>query len=204
MSSANFVNGLSKGIEIDMAVNISARLLNDAEIVKMVYSGLRKWKVPPATIILEVTENALMDDPAKAMEVISNLSKLGARISIDDFGTGYSSLGYLKDLAADELKIDKCFVQSVHEDKSNEAIVRSTIGLAHALGLKVVAEGIESAEICELLAKLKCDVGQGYLFSKPLPIDEFEEWLATSRWGIASLRDGETSAADRRIVASVA
>lgn len=174
-----------RGQTIDMAVNISARLLNDYEIVGLVREGLKKYAIPPASLILEVTENALMDDPAKAMEVITALSELGARISIDDFGTGYSSLGYLKDLPADEMKIDKCFVQSVHEDKSNETIVRSTINLAHGLGLKVVAEGIESEDISVLLADMGCDVGQGYMFSKPLPIEQFEEWLTTSPWGLA-------------------
>jgi len=173
-----------RGLEIDMAVNISARLLNDFEIVKMVNQSLRKWKVPPESLILEVTENALMDDPAKAMEVISGLAALRARISIDDFGTGYSSLGYLKDLPANEMKIDKCFVQSMHESESDATIVRSTVGLAHGLGLKVVAEGIETEEHCRALTAINCDVGQGYLFSKPLPIEEFEFWLISSPWGL--------------------
>lgn len=172
----------ARGLEIDMAVNVSARLLGDFEFVAAVEKGLKTWKIPPASLILEVTESALMDDPAKAMEVIKALSALGARISIDDFGTGYSSLGYLKDLPADELKIDMCFVRSMLENKSDATIVQSTIGLAHGLGLKVVAEGIETEEIAEELAGMACDVGQGYLYSKPLPIEEFEFWLVSAPW----------------------
>lgn len=193
-----------RGIDIGIAVNISARLLGDFEIEKMVKESLEKWQVPAGSVILEVTENALMSDPAKAMEVITALSNTGARISIDDFGTGYSSLGYLKDLPADELKIDKCFVQSVLEDKSNETIVRSTVGLAHALGLKVVAEGIETEDICALLAGIDCDVGQGYLFSKPLPVLEFDEWLTTSPWGLPSISAQTTRAIVKEDVLSVA
>lgn len=173
-----------RGLEIDMAVNISARLLGDFEIVEQVKQSLRKWNVPPESLILEVTENALMDDPAKAMEVITALADLRARISIDDFGTGYSSLGYLKDLPANEMKIDKCFVQSMHESESDATIVQSTVGLAHGLGLKVVAEGIETEDHRRELAIIDCDVGQGYLFSKPLPIEEFEFWLISSPWGL--------------------
>ncbi len=180
-----------RGLEIDMAVNISARLLNDFEIVEMVDQSLRKWQIPPESLILEVTENALMDDPAKAMEVITALAALRSRISIDDFGTGYSSLGYLKDLPANEMKIDKCFVQSMHESESDATIVQSTVGLAHGLGLKVVAEGIETEEHCRELAAIDCDVGQGYLFSKPLPIEEFEFWLISSPWGLGDDTSGQ-------------
>ncbi|MEX2615327.1 MAG: EAL domain-containing protein [Alphaproteobacteria bacterium] len=174
----------ASGHTIDVAVNMSARLLNDRHIVEMVSDGLAKWNTDPASLILEVTENALMADPSTAMAVTTALSELGVRISVDDFGTGYSSLGYLKDLQADELKIDKSFVMAILEDAGNETIVRSTIGLAHALGMKVVAEGVETTEICDLLENLNCDVGQGYLFSKPLNVADFDEWLTHSEWGV--------------------
>lgn len=181
-----------KGLNIDMAVNLSARLLNNDDIVKTVRAGLQKWQVRPESFILEVTESGLMADPAKAMEIVTSLSGLGVRISIDDFGTGYSSLEYLKDLPADEMKIDKSFVQTLLEEKSNEAIVGSTVALAHALGLKVVAEGIETDEICVHLQGIACDVGQGYLFSKPLPIDEFDKWLVNSPWGLNAIETADT------------
>jgi EAL domain-containing protein (putative c-di-GMP-specific phosphodiesterase class I) len=172
------------GARIDVAVNMSARLLGDMDIVDTVAELMAHWGVPPEGLILEVTESALMHDPAKAKSVIVALADLGVRISIDDFGTGYSSLGYLKDLRADELKIDKSFVQGLAEDAGNETIVRSTVGMAHALGLKVVAEGIETREARDFLLGIDCDVGQGYLFGKPMKVTDFDAWLAESEWGL--------------------
>jgi len=117
-----------------------------------------------------------MDDPERAMATINRLHDIGVKISIDDFGTGYSSLAYLNALTVDELKIDRCFVMQMHEREREAQIVRSTINLAHDLGLSVVAEGIEIAAQCEALAAFGCDVGQGYLFSKPLPAHEWRSW----------------------------
>ncbi len=172
------------GLEIEVAVNLSARHLQDLELPDLVGQVIEKWGLSPDWLALEVTENAIMLDPERAMKVIEDLDARGIRLAIDDFGTGYSSLAYLKDLPADELKIDKSFVLDMDRDKSNLMIVESTINLAHSLGLTVIAEGIETEEVCERLAALGCDLGQGYLFSRPLAIAEFNRWLAESPWGL--------------------
>jgi len=116
------------------------------------------------------------------MEVLSRLREMGVGISIDDFGTGYSSLAYLKRLPVDELKIDKSFVANMARDENDAAIVRSTVGLAHDLGLTVVAEGIEDQATWDLLAALGCDVGQGYFVSRPVPAADLGVWLTTCGW----------------------
>jgi EAL domain-containing protein (putative c-di-GMP-specific phosphodiesterase class I) len=128
-----------------------------------------------------------MSRPESALKVLSRLHAMGLRISIDDFGTGYSSLAYLAQLPVDELKIDYSFVSNMIKNSSDEVIVRSTIELAHNLGLSVVAEGVESKEIWDHLEMLGCDVGQGYFFSRPLPSDELSRWLAESHWGPARI-----------------
>jgi EAL domain-containing protein (putative c-di-GMP-specific phosphodiesterase class I) len=119
----------------------------------------------------------MMEQPEQAVEVISHFDRLGVRIAIDDFGTGFSSLSYLKRLPVDELKIDKSFVLEIHNDDSDAVIVRSTIDLAHNLGLEVVAEGIENQDIHDILTILGCDHGQGYYISHPLHASELEQWL---------------------------
>jgi EAL domain-containing protein (putative c-di-GMP-specific phosphodiesterase class I) len=119
-----------------------------------------------------------MSDPDYALEIIRRLSKMGIRFSIDDFGTGYSSLSYLKKLPIHEIKIDKSFVMDMLENENDAVIVRATIELAHNLGLKVVAEGVENAETLEALRNLGCDVIQGFYFSQPLSAKDFDEkWL---------------------------
>jgi EAL domain-containing protein (putative c-di-GMP-specific phosphodiesterase class I) len=119
-----------------------------------------------------------MADPHRALDVLERLRALGVRLSLDDFGTGHSSLAYLKRLPLDEVKIDRSFVMGMSEDTNDAAIVRSTIDLARHLGLEVVAEGVESAEIMRDLADLSCDVAQGFYLSRPLPASELGEWLA--------------------------
>jgi EAL domain-containing protein (putative c-di-GMP-specific phosphodiesterase class I) len=165
-----------------VAVNLSMRNLHDPEIVDMIQELLTRWGVPAARLIVEITESSLMADAARAMEVLTRLRQMGVGISIDDFGTGYSSLAYLKRLPVDELKIDKSFVLHMAHDENDAAIVRSTIGLAHDLGLSVVAEGVEDEAAWELLTTLGCDVAQGYYVSRPLPASELTRWLASSRW----------------------
>ena len=164
------------GLEIDIAVNLSPRLLHFADLAGMIEERMSKWRVPPHRLILEVTENALMLDPARAKETLQQLRDLGIRIAIDDFGTGYSSLGYLKALSAEELKIDKSFVVNILEDASDRTIVASTIDMAHNLGLKVVAEGIESAEAMQHLKTIGCDVGQGFYIGRPMDADAILSW----------------------------
>jgi EAL domain-containing protein (putative c-di-GMP-specific phosphodiesterase class I) len=170
------------GIDLAVAVNLSMRNLHDAEIVDMIGRSLARWGVPPARLIVEITESSLMADAARALEVLGRLRAMGVGISIDDFGTGYSSLAYLKRLPVDELKIDRSFVAHMVHDESDAAIVRSTVGLAHELGLSVVAEGVEDQATWEFLSGLGCDVAQGYFISRPMPAAAIGGWLETSRW----------------------
>src|SRR6185503_14331352 len=135
------------------------------------------------SITMEITESALMADPAKARSVLILLSEHGIRFSIDDFGTGYSSLAYLKHLPVREIKIDKIFVSRLIFDADNTTIVRSTIELGHNLGLSVTAEGVEDQETWNILGALGCDEAQGYFMSKPLPVVQLEKWLNESKWG---------------------
>ena len=165
------------GREIDIAVNLSARLLHHAAIIPTVATMLRQWDYPADQLTLEVTENAILVDPDHAMEMVRQFDELGVKVSIDDFGMGYSSLAYLKTLDARELKIDKSFVQCIEDSSSDRTIVRSVVSLAHELGLKVVAEGIESMRALEILVGFRCDVGQGFLFSEPMPADAFKRWF---------------------------
>ena len=125
-----------------------------------------------------------MTDPAHALEVLSRLSAMGLKLSIDDFGTGYSSLSYLKKLPVDAIKIDKSFVIGMVQDVNDAAIVRTSIDLAHNLGMEVIAEGVESEEALERLIQLGCDTVQGHYISRPLSADELEQWLKQSTWNL--------------------
>jgi len=142
---------------------------------------LERWDVPAHLLQLEITESTIMHDPAHAMAVLTTLDEMGLRLSIYDFGTGYSSLAYLKRLPVTELKIDKSFVLSMTSDESDAVIVRSTIELARNLGLNVVAEGVETAEIWRRLAALRCDVAQGFYLSPPVPAQMLTDWLQRQR-----------------------
>lgn len=173
---------MQQGIALNVAVNISTRNLLDPELTASIAGLLQKYGVNPRHITLEITESAVMARPENAVKVLSELHQMGLRIAIDDFGTGYSSLAYLKKMPVDELKIDASFVSEIVDNESDAVIVRSTIDLAHNLGLKVVAEGVESKAILSLLAVLGCDLAQGYHFSAPLCAADFERWLAASSW----------------------
>ena len=163
-----------------IAVNLSAYNLQDAGLALEVARLLKKWGVQPWRLVLEITESSMMANPARALATLEKLNDIGVQIAIDDFGTGFSSLSYLKQLPVDKLKIDKSFVMHMNEDDNDAMIVRSTIDLAHNLGLEVVAEGVESAAALELLHILNCDAAQGYFISRPLPAAELAKWLATS------------------------
>ncbi|MEW6646581.1 MAG: EAL domain-containing protein [Pseudomonadota bacterium] len=163
-----------------IAVNLSAYNLQDTGLALEVARLIRKWGVQPWRLVLEITESSMMANPARALATLEKLNDIGVQIAIDDFGTGYSSLSYLKQLPVDKLKIDKSFVIHMNEDDSDAMIVRSTIDLAHNLGLEVVAEGVESAEALELLRILDCDAAQGYHISRPLAAAALEEWLTSS------------------------
>lgn len=161
-----------------VAINISVFNLQSTTLIETLRSQLEKWQIAPEKIMLEITETAMMADPIHAKTTLKQLNDLGVKLAIDDFGTGFSSLAYLKQLPVDELKIDKSFVMNMAEDENDAVIVRSTIDMAHNLGLKVVAEGVETSEVRELLEILNCDLMQGYYISRPLPVTEITRWLS--------------------------
>jgi diguanylate cyclase (GGDEF)-like protein/PAS domain S-box-containing protein len=163
--------------KLGISINLSARNLLEEDLPETLRAVLDESHLPPEYVTLEITENAIMEDPERALEVVIELVSMGVAISIDDFGTGYSSLGYLRRLPASELKIDRCFVQEMDRNADDATIVHSTIELAHNLGLKVVAEGIESLEIWKTLRDQGCDFGQGYAFSRPLGSDDLLKWI---------------------------
>jgi diguanylate cyclase (GGDEF)-like protein len=171
-----------EGLHLPLSVNLSTRDLLDLDLPQKFAALLARHGVPAAAFCLEITESAIMDDPQRALATLDALSAMGFKLSIDDFGTGYSSLAYLKRLPVDELKIDQSFVRNMHRDRDDEMIVRSTIDLAHNLGITVVAEGVETAEAWNLLRDLKCDQAQGYHMGRPMPVSEFSGWAAS--WGL--------------------
>ncbi len=168
---------LEEGVHLMVSVNISATNLLDEMLPDVVNQLLQRHRVPAEYLRLEMTENVLMSDPARAMKAIQELSDLGVEIALDDFGTGYSSLSYLKTLAVDELKIDMSFVTNMTTDPQDAAIVRSVLEMGHSMGLRVVAEGVETEQVRRELAGLGCDLAQGFLFSKALQPDEMVRWL---------------------------
>ncbi len=164
------------GLRLVLSVNLSTRDLLDTELPQKFEALLIKHRVPAEAFCLEITESAIMDDPQRALGTLNGLSALGFKLSIDDFGTGYSSLAYLKKLPVDELKIDQSFVRNMETDSDDAKIVRSTIDLAHNLGLCVVAEGVENAVVWNMLRELNCDQAQGFHMGKPMPADQFAAW----------------------------
>jgi diguanylate cyclase (GGDEF)-like protein/PAS domain S-box-containing protein len=169
------------GVKLVLAVNLSARNLQNLQLPDKIAALLRTWAVRPEWLELEITESAIMADPTCALKILTALHAMGIRLTIDDYGTGYSSLAYLRRLPVNELKIDRSFVKNMTHDESNAMIVRSTIDLGHNLGLRVVAEGVESLGILELLRELGCNAAQGYYLSKPLPADELEHHFRRTR-----------------------
>lgn len=167
-----------RGTPLRVSVNLSTRDLLDPELNTRLSAILARHGVSAQAFCLEITESAIMDDPQRAEAMLNRLSEQGYKLSIDDFGTGYSSLAYLKRLPVDELKIDKSFVMGMQSEADDAMIVRSTIDLAHNLGLTVVAEGVETADVMNRLRDLACDEAQGYHISRPVPADEFLAWQA--------------------------
>jgi len=170
-----------QGVDLTVAVNMSPRNLLDLHFPDQVDDLLKKWRLPAGYLHLEITESTLVADPTRAMAILGRLNQMRVEMSIDDFGTGYSSLGHLRKLPVKELKIDKSFVMNMAIDESDAIIVRSTIDLGRNLGLRVVAEGVETAEIWRQLVMLGCDYAQGYYRSRPMPADEMPRWLSLSR-----------------------
>lgn len=173
------------GIDIGMAVNVSARDLEDESFPEHIAKLCAAAEIPHSALTLELTEWDLMIDPANAEMAIRRLSATGARLAIDDFGTGYSGLSYLQKLPVNEIKIDKSFVVNLMSEQRNVAIVRSVIDLGRNLDLVVVAEGVEDQSTWDLLADLGCDMGQGYHICQPLEPQALIQWLSSSPWRAA-------------------
>ncbi|MDJ0863847.1 MAG: bifunctional diguanylate cyclase/phosphodiesterase [Gammaproteobacteria bacterium] len=173
---------------MSLAVNLSATVLHDPDTVALVGRAMKLWDVAPGGLTLEITESAMMDDPGASRHVLERLSALGAGVAIDDFGTGYSSLAYLTELPCTELKIDRSFVMQMLADQRSATIVRAVTRLAHTLDLDVVAEGVESAEALTALEALDCDKAQGFLISRPMPVDDLIGWLSSAAWSSTSRR----------------
>jgi EAL domain-containing protein (putative c-di-GMP-specific phosphodiesterase class I) len=159
-----------------LSINLSTRDLMDLELPDKLEAILLKRGARAEGFCLEITESAIMDDPQRAEATLNRLHQRGYKLSIDDFGTGYSSLAYLRRLPVQELKIDKSFVMAMEREEGDAKIVRSTIDLAHNLGLSVVAEGVENAAILAQLGALGCDEAQGYFLSKPVPLEQLRVW----------------------------
>jgi diguanylate cyclase (GGDEF)-like protein len=168
---------LDSGVDLCVAVNLSARNLLEADLPDQIAELLLARRVPADRLILEITESTIMADPERALGVLTRLSQMGIRLSIDDFGVGYSSLSYLKQLPVDEIKIDRSFVAQMDDDEDDAFIVRSTIDLGRNLGLNVVAEGVETEAVWEELGELGCDYAQGWFLGRPMPAAELAEWL---------------------------
>jgi diguanylate cyclase (GGDEF)-like protein len=175
-----------EGLTLSVAINLSPRNLSDPELPTDLASLLKKWRLAPSRVELEITETAIVSDPFRAKAVLDRLGAMGVRLSIDDFGTGYSSLEYLKRLPVNEIKIDRSFVTRMLESEDDGIIVRSTIDLARNLGLDVVAEGVEDEETWSKLKALNCDTAQGYLLSRPLPAEELTSRLRELHGGADS------------------
>jgi diguanylate cyclase (GGDEF)-like protein len=169
----------AKGRALNMAVNLSVHNLRDQQFQTRVAECLAAHQLPPQALTLEITEHAMMANPMEATQILHALDAMGVQLAVDDYGTGFSSLAYLKQLPVDELKIDKSFVMRMHENPNDEIIVRSTVDLAHNLGLRVVAEGVEDAATWNSLREFGCDYAQGYHMSRPLPLGELDAWLET-------------------------
>ena len=161
---------------LTISVNLSPRNLQDAELPNRIGDFLKAHRAPASALALEITENVLLSDPARSMDCLRRLHAMGVRLVIDDFGTGYSSLSYLRRLPVDELKIDRSFIADLSGGHDN-VIVRSTIELAHNLGLRVVGEGVESAAMYDQLVKLGCDTAQGRFIAEPAPAREARDWI---------------------------
>jgi diguanylate cyclase len=165
------------GHELSMSVNVSARRLLDREFPDEVAATLATWELPARLLVVEITESAIMADPAHALEILGRLSRMGVEVAIDDFGTGYSSMASLKSLPVHELKVDRSFVSQMTRSSRDAVIVRSTIDLGRNLGLRIVAEGVEDRPTWQQLRGLGCDAIQGYYVSRPVPPEELIGWL---------------------------
>ncbi len=178
-----------EGLGLEMSLNLSARNLLDEDLPDEVGSFLERQGLHGDRLTFEITESAFLQDPERARGILTRLTAMGAKVAIDDFGTGYSSLSHLRILPVHELKIDKSFVINMVADDNDAVIVRSTIDLAHNLGLKVTAEGVETGAVLDRLVALSCDMAQGFLIARPMPAPQLEEWLRQPPHPTAAGRD---------------
>ena len=184
-----YVAWQNKGIDINIAINISAENIMDTSYPDFVIGLKKQHQLCDSAITLEVTEDAVVADPNKATMMLNYLRNSGFKLSIDDYGTGYSSLAQLKQLPVQELKIDRSFVQHLTDDESDKIIVKSTIELAHNMKLSVVAEGIEDESALMWLKSQGCQLAQGYFISRPLPADAFDEWIASTNYNVGKTKE---------------
>jgi len=179
VAAAAMIN--KRGGEFDMAVNLSARLLSDKGFTLRLSALLARHGLAPQHLTLELTETAALTGSGEGLEMISRLRDLGVNIAIDDYGTGLSTLDYLKKIPANEIKIDQSFVKGIADNRSDRLMVQSTIGLAHALGRKVVAEGVEHRDILDLLIEMSCDIAQGFAIGRPMSLDSLVKRISSDR-----------------------
>jgi EAL domain-containing protein (putative c-di-GMP-specific phosphodiesterase class I) len=174
-----------QGLEVSVSVNLAASNLTDPDLPATIVAALREHGCPPEEMTLEITEGTVMAESERAEAVVRELSEAGLRLSIDDFGTANSSLARLRALPLTEIKLDKAFVMRMATSWEDATIVRSSINLAHDLGLQVVAEGVEDEAVATELRRLGCDVAQGYWLSKPMPAADLGDWLQATESSIA-------------------
>ncbi len=167
------------GIELPVSVNLPSSAIHDVRLVDRIRDLLDEHGLPAHALTLEITEDLLMNDPPLARKVLTSVRALGVEIAVDDYGTGYSSLAYLRHLPVDELKLDRVFLQDVLHDEGAALLVRHVTDLAHSLGLRLVAEGVDHLDVALMLARLGCDVGQGYLFARAMPLHQLIAWVGS-------------------------
>ena len=166
--------------DVAVGINLSMIDLHDRRLPERIETYLNHYQVKPSQIVIEITEGQIMQDPEEVIDVLAHLGVMGLSLSIDDFGTGQASLTYLKEMPVEKLKIDQSFVRDIITNPDDQLIVRATIELAHTLDLKVVAEGVETLAVCEMLTEMSCDHVQGYYISRPLEAEQVSRWLDTS------------------------
>jgi len=188
------------GLDISVAVNLTMWNLEAQELPDQIEKLLRDTGVAPKNLELEITETSIMSDPQRVIRTLNQIRQLGAHFAIDDFGTGYSSFAYLTKLPVSCIKIDKSFVQSIDSDRDNSVIVKSIIDLGHNLGMKVVAEGVETIQAKKLLRDFQCDEGQGFYYCRPVPAEAMTKFLLQPPVSVKELLTADTERSEHREV----
>lgn len=163
-----------------ISVNLSPALLGNQDIVEILTRALNIWDMPPESLIIEITESAIMEDRDKSSRILEKFNELGIELAVDDFGMGQSSLKYIKHLAISEIKIDKSFILNLAEDEHDAKIVSGIIDLAHRMNMEVVAEGIENEAAMNMLCDMGCEYGQGFYFARPMPVGQIADWTSNT------------------------